>query len=115
MSLKLALQDEKFRREARDWAKDKTTQKILKLAREDTLKSLPPGGDLNARLVSQENANGARGLVDGLLSLRMDDVPHGDDASDYGAREGLREAGFTDKKIDELIAQAQKETSHGDT
>lgn len=112
MSLQTALRDDEFRKDARAWAELPMTRRILRLYREDTLRSIPGGGDLNNRLIAAEQANGKRMAVDALLALSAPEVVAEHEDADYGTREALKaEFGWTDEKIDELIAQEQGGTT----
>lgn len=109
MSLQTALRDDEFRKDARAWAELPMTRRILRLYREDTLRPIPTGGDLNARLVAAETANGERKAIDRMLSLSAPEVVSSHEEADYGRRDALKaELNWTDEKIDEMIAQEKE-------
>lgn len=111
MSLRLALQDAAFRRKVQEAFSNKVVIQVLRLSREDTLKPVDSKLEPHQRLSLNDTLNGRRLELDLLLGLSADaPVVSAEDDPDYAARERLREIGWTDERIDDVIAAAKKET-----
>lgn len=112
MSLRLALQDAAFRRKVQEAFSNKIVIQVLRLSREDTLKPVDSKLEPHQRLSLNDTLNGRRLELDLLLGLSADaPVVSAEDDPDYAARESLkRETGWSDERIDEIIAAAKKET-----